>query len=112
MGQGSLLGSNCTPFATHTHCLAAHDCGKERRSIGGHHGTPVSTSSANGAQAGVEYRLYLSKDIKVGELRAHMCRVKQPEQAVKPINVLHQSLCPWFTGLLAGDKPDSLGDCV
>ena len=61
------------------------------------------------AREGVEYRLFLSKDVKIEGLQAHMCWVKLPE--AKPSAQLHQALAglPWFAGLLSGDKLDRVG---
>ena len=61
------------------------------------------------AREGVEYWLFLSKDVKIEGLQAHMCWVKLPE--AKPIAKLHQALAgqPRFAGLLSGDKPDRVG---
>ena len=61
------------------------------------------------AREGVEYRLFLSKDVKIEGLQAHMCWVKLLE--AKPIAQLHQAPAgqPWFAGLLSGDKPDRVG---
>ena len=65
----------------------------------------------SGYKGGVEYRLFLSRDVDLAELKAHMCWLKLPEGTARPIPQQHHRLKdrPWFAGILTGDKDNHIG---
>ena len=59
----------------------------------------------------MEYKFFLSRDVNLAELKAHMCWLKLPEGTTQPIPQQHHRLKdrPWFDGILAGGKENRIG---
>ena len=65
----------------------------------------------SGKVTGLEYRLFMSKDVDADDLQANMVWVKLPSSNKRSIAEQWRKLSkqPWFAGLIAGDKEDRLG---
>ena len=65
----------------------------------------------SGYKGCVEYRLFLSRDVYLAELKAHMCWLKLAEGTARPIPQQHHRLKDrlWFAGILMGNKDNRIG---